>query len=156
MDEAAETHWRKALQARGKDWVMAELRRRAGRPDDPVYDIVFEEPLPTRQFCQDWCAEEDNKLFHISLHTYILIAAFLITMFCCVVAVRSFTSIETPPPASLPPPVPKAAPLGSPGLTANGGSTSGAPSFSNSSPSSTSVPSVCAYQSYTTDECKQQ
>jgi hypothetical protein len=46
-----------------------ELRRRAGQVGDVMYDIVFEAPLPTRQFCEQWCAEEDNKAFRISWHT---------------------------------------------------------------------------------------
>ncbi len=58
-----EAVWREALKAKGKDWVMAELQERPGRPDDALYDIVFEAPLPTREFCQRWCAEEDNRLF---------------------------------------------------------------------------------------------
>ena len=52
----SETVWRAALMARGKDWVMAELRRRPGGPGDAVYDVL-RSPLPTREFCQRWCAE---------------------------------------------------------------------------------------------------
>ena len=41
MADGSETVWRNALTAKGKDWVLAELRRRPGLPGDAVYDIVF-------------------------------------------------------------------------------------------------------------------
>ena len=67
--------WRKALQARGKDWVRSELHRRPGRPEDTLYDVVFKEPYPTRAFCFQWCAEEENRIFRVSWHTFATIMA---------------------------------------------------------------------------------
>ena len=49
-DDPAEIVWRKALQARGRDWVMSELQTRPGRHEDIVCDVVFEQPYPTRAF----------------------------------------------------------------------------------------------------------
>jgi len=74
-DFDTEAVWRKALQARGKDWVVAELHRRPGQPKDPLYDVVFKEPFPTRAFCFQWCGEEENKYFRMSWHTYATIIA---------------------------------------------------------------------------------
>jgi len=42
MDEHIEGVWRKALQVKGKEWVLAELRRRSGQPGDALLDVVFE------------------------------------------------------------------------------------------------------------------
>jgi len=75
MEYGAETVWRKGLQARGKDWVLSELHRRPGQPEDVLYDVVFKEPYPTRAFCFQWCAEEENKVFRMSWHTYAMIIA---------------------------------------------------------------------------------
>jgi len=75
MEYGAETVWRKGLQARGKDWVLSELHRRPGQPEDVLYDVVFKEPYPTRAFCFQWCAEEENRVFRMSWHTYAAIIA---------------------------------------------------------------------------------
>ena len=70
MEYGVETVWRNGLRARGKEWVLSELRRRPGQPEDTLYDVVFKEPYPTRAFCFQWCAEEENKVFRMSWHTY--------------------------------------------------------------------------------------
>lgn len=75
MEYGVETVWRKGLQARGKDWVRSELHRRPGQPEDVLYDVVFKEPYPTRAFCFQWCAEEENRVFRMSWHTYATIIA---------------------------------------------------------------------------------
>jgi hypothetical protein len=75
MEYGIETVWRKGLQARGKEWVLSELHRRPGQPDDVLYDVVFKEPYPTRAFCFQWCAEEENKVFRMSWHTYAMLIA---------------------------------------------------------------------------------
>jgi hypothetical protein len=89
VDDQTEAVWRKALQAKGKEWVMAQLRLRVGQPNDVVLDVVFQEPLPTRAFCQQWCAEEDNKFFRFSWHTVGIIAALVIVVVCCIKAIGS-------------------------------------------------------------------
>ena len=78
MEYGAEEVWRKGLQARGKEWVLSELRRRPGQPEDVLYDVVFKEPYPTRAFCFQWCAEEENRVFRMSWHTYATIIAMVL------------------------------------------------------------------------------
>jgi hypothetical protein len=74
----SEMAWRKALEARGRDRVMAELQARGGQPNDIVLDLVFEDPYPTREFCLRWCAEQDNRIFHLSGHAIAVIIALVI------------------------------------------------------------------------------
>jgi len=76
-----EAAWRKALQARGREWVAAELKRLPGQPRDRLLDVVFEEPHPTREFCQQWCAEEENH-FHLSWSTLGAGALLVIVVAC--------------------------------------------------------------------------
>jgi hypothetical protein len=78
VDTNTEAAWRKALEAKGRDWVDAELQRRFGQPDDVVLDVVFQEPYPTREFCQRWSAERDNRMFHVSGHTKAIIVALVL------------------------------------------------------------------------------
>jgi hypothetical protein len=61
-----EDQWRAGLKRKGRDWVTRELQTRAGQPDDPLLDVVFEDPHPTRDFCQRWCMEQDNGLGGVS------------------------------------------------------------------------------------------
>jgi hypothetical protein len=82
MERNSHVVWRKALDAKGRDWVSTALRQRPGQPDDVILDVVFEEPYPTREFCQQWCAEQDNRMFHLSRHTIaIIIASILLVVF---------------------------------------------------------------------------
>ncbi len=82
MELNSEAAWRTALDAKGRDWVVAELERLPGQPKDVVLDVVFEEPYPTREFCERWCAEQDNRIFHLSRHTMaIIIASLLLVIF---------------------------------------------------------------------------
>jgi len=67
--------WRNALQAKGRDWVLAELRTRPGQPQDILYDVVHEPPFPTREFCQRWCVEDDNKILRVAGSTKAAIIA---------------------------------------------------------------------------------
>ena len=96
MADGSEAVWRTALMAKGKDWVSAELRRRPGQPGDAVYDVVFEDPLPTREFCQRWCAEEENRLVRFSWEKVAAIVFLVLTIVCAVGAVKSWN--DTPPP----------------------------------------------------------
>src|SRR5215467_4013185 len=73
--------WRRGLRARGKDWVMAELHRRAGRPEDVLLDVVFEPPYPTRAFCRQWCAEEENRV-HVSASLKIAVVLAALALVC--------------------------------------------------------------------------
>lgn len=165
-----ETAWRKALEARGKDWVMAELRRRPGRPQDVVYDIVFEQPYPTREFCEQWCIEQDNKLFHVSLQLFVMIGIAAVAVVCGCFGVAGILSPQVP--ASALPMSATAGQGGSLGYARSvpsgtiystsqqgAGSQSGSySSFGSNAASSmrTRLPSVCDYQTYQTAECKTQ
>jgi hypothetical protein len=153
MDEFAETVWRQALKAKGKDWVKAELQRRPGYPQDVVYDVVFEEPFPTRDFCQQWCAEEDSKLFHVSWHTFAVLAAFIVTVCCCAAAVSALSSYHahTPAAALAGAPAPRAMRSEPPDNEPN---STGA-HFAGESEHH--LPGICAYEtSYQSDVCKPQ
>ena len=80
---------------------MAELKTRAGAPDDVVLDVVYEPPYPTREFCQRWCAEQDNRMFHLSGYTKaVLIALLLLTAFV-IKAVVSWNSLPVNQPSQM-------------------------------------------------------
>lgn len=163
-----ETAWRKALEARGKDWVMAELCRRPGRPQDVVYDIVFEQPYPTREFCEKWCIEQENKLFHVSWQLFVMIGLAAIAVICGFFGAAGVMSPRVPAPAV--PMVASAGQSGGRGNVANapsgtiystpqqavGTQTGSYTSYGSDSGSATGtrLPSVCDYQSYQTAECK--
>jgi hypothetical protein len=164
MADRAEIIWREALKTKGRDWVMGELRRRAGQAGDAMYDIVFEEPLPTRQFCEQWCAEEDNKMFRVSWHTKL---AFILLILFVICSFRAVQSWNQPDPAQSPRSMSSGAvssaamPSASSSMTNDIPSMSPTPSASSSSGStssgsSTSSPSVCAYATYDTAQCKVQ
>ncbi|WP_158922614.1 hypothetical protein [Acidisphaera sp. S103] len=66
MPTLEEEAWRTGLKTKGRDWVLAELNMRPGLPQDPLYDVVFEPPYPSREFCQRWCVETDNQYLRLS------------------------------------------------------------------------------------------
>src|SRR5690349_25055802 len=90
----SEAVWRKALQMRGREWVIAELKRRPGQPRDPLLDVVFEEPYPTREYCQRWCAEEENHFHIFSWSTVAAGALLAIIVVCAMHAVSSRNNQE--------------------------------------------------------------
>ena len=94
METNTEAAWRRALEAKGRDWVQAELQRRSGQPNDVVLDVVFEEPYPTREFCQRWSAEQDNRMFHVSGHTKAIIVVVLLLI---AFGIKSINSWENRP-----------------------------------------------------------
>src|SRR5579863_5583466 len=157
MDDRTETAWRKALGVRGKDWVMAELRMRPGRPEDVVFDVVFEPPYPTRAFCLSWCGEQDNRIIRLSWHSYAAIAMMLLFVICFCQAVASWNDHalvaarqSDAPMSEAPQPVGRAAPNFSDTIPNN----YTAPG-SGSSSSSNSPPSLCSYITYATAQCPQ-
>jgi hypothetical protein len=175
MDDRTETTWRSALQQRGKEWVQSQLRMRPGRPDDFVYDVVFEAPYPTRAFCMRWCAEEDNKLFRMSWHNYVAIFMLLLFIVCFCQAVGSWKEHELVAARHLDAPlqvapdrVGSSAPDFSGGTSAMGSafggigssnsssSASGRSSTSSSSSTSGQPPSLCSYITYDTTRCPAQ
>jgi hypothetical protein len=91
MGDNDEKRWRDGLNARGPVWVRAKLLERPGRYDDPVFDVVFVEPLPTRAFCQAWCAEADNKVFQLSKHGMGVVALLVLILVFVAAAVSSLS-----------------------------------------------------------------
>ncbi len=74
--------WRAAMGRMGKIAVEAELRRRPGRPSERVLDIGNEAPYPTREFCEQWCIEQDNILFRFSPRIGVVLALFVLLLAC--------------------------------------------------------------------------
>jgi hypothetical protein len=90
MSYQNEVVWRKALAAKGRDWVARELKTRPGLPNDPLLDVVFEEPLPSREFCQNWIAEDANRLFTFSPAIIVGLVLVVIVVASATMGVRSF------------------------------------------------------------------
>ena len=88
-----ETAWRQGLQAKGRDRIMAELKTRAGAPDDVVLDVVYEAPYPTREFCQRWCAEQDNRMLHLSGYGKAVLVALILLVAFGIKAIVSWNSL---------------------------------------------------------------
>lgn len=86
--------WRAALQAKGRDWVLAELRTRPGQPQDILYDVVYEPPHPTREFCQRWSVEEDNRFLNVAASTKAALCVLVILCLFLGMAVRTWTQTE--------------------------------------------------------------
>jgi hypothetical protein len=156
MNDETQVNWRKALQTKGKDWVLNHLRSRPSQPGDTIYDVVFEAPFPTREFCQRWCADEDNKLFNLSGHTIALLVALVIAVICAGRAVHSWhaQNIGQTFEASI-------TGGGMPGKTASMSDSASADSFdpstnNNTVSNSDNLPSVCAYITYQTAQCNGQ
>jgi len=81
---ANDQRWRDAMQRMGRVVVEAELSRRPGRPGERIDDIVYEPPYPTREFCRQWCAEQDNVLFRFSPTTGVILVLIVIVTGCLV------------------------------------------------------------------------
>ena|SRR6516225_2446575 len=161
MSGEPEAVWRKALEAKGRDWVRAELRRRPGQPGDVVFDVVFEEPLPTRAFCEQWCAEEDNRI-RFPWPAGVAILFLVLAIICGLQAVKNW-NIPGPSTATTVAAQPTISPASS--MTNSAASSTTVTNYTPNSPSSSStgtsptnntIPSVCAYATYQTAECKPQ
>lgn len=156
MDDHDEQVWRKALQAKGKDWVMAELHRRAGQPGDAVYDVVFVEPFPTREFCHRWCAEEENRIFRMSWHTVAALVALAVFAVCSVKAVQSWNepgSASMHRSATAAATSPATMPRRNSDQMTNDQPNRGMKNSAVTSSSASSPPSLCSYAIYQTAEC---
>ena len=151
MSTADEEVWRQALQRRGRDWVLRELNLRPGQPDDAVYDVVFEEPYPTRAFCRAWCAEQDNQLPVISGHTIAILVAVVVLVGLTTMAVSSLSNLPTSRQQyeSRPQFQVRASVPSTPQIEELAPQTSAAP-ISNKS----TLPASCAYMTYETADCK--
>jgi hypothetical protein len=156
VDIMVEETWRKALRERGREWVQAELRRRPGRPEDTLYDVVFEEPFPTRQFCLNWCAEQDNRLLHFSGTTIAAIGVFVLLAVCTFKAFQATNERAALQP-QLHPSI--AASRHMPPRQSSdfsGNSQAQGPSSNAASAAGTTPPDICQYISYDTDRCRVQ
>jgi hypothetical protein len=81
--------WRAALVLKGRDWVARELQLRAGQPGDDVLDVVYAEPHPTREFCQKWCADQENHMFSMSANTKAVLVVIVVLAAVSTMAVSS-------------------------------------------------------------------
>jgi len=143
--------WRQGLRKRGKDWVLAELHRRAGGPDDVLLEVVFQPPYPTRAFCLQWCAEEESRIrVPPSLRLALVVA--VLTVVCVLKAVTSFQSLPAEQGVQASNAAPRAATAQPIGMAA--GITPGPGSATQTNPASnTDLSTVCAYQAYATAAC---
>jgi hypothetical protein len=122
-----------------------------------LLEVVFEEPHPSREFCQQWCAEEENRFHVVSWSTVAAGALLLVIIISGIHAVssrdeqRTAQTIQASAAARLaasPAPSTRSTPLN------NDIPTIGSSDASRASRSATTiVPSVCAYQSYPTAAC---
>ena len=90
-----EDAWREALRTKGRDWVLTELNTRPGMPQDPLLDVVYVQPFPTREFCQRWCVETDNQYLRLSGQTKGVLCGVLILGIFIAMAMHSLTSVGT-------------------------------------------------------------
>lgn len=97
MSDMEEAVWRAALAARGRDWVARELKTRRGLPNDPVLDVVFEAPMPSRTFCQNWVAEQENRLFVFSPAMVVGIILAVVIAASATMAVLAFENASSRP-----------------------------------------------------------
>jgi hypothetical protein len=96
-----EAKWRAGLERKGSDWVKRELQTRVGQPDDVVLDVVYEEPYPTRDYCQRWCTEQENRMSGPSVPTLVAILMMVILIIAGLMfGIRDF---ERPHPMQSPP-----------------------------------------------------
>jgi hypothetical protein len=94
MSAQDEAFWRGALERKGKDWVLRELQTRAGQPMEPLLDVVYEEPHPTREFCQRWCAEQENRMIRFSGLTLVMIGLIVALLACGMLAVNGWDEVR--------------------------------------------------------------
>jgi hypothetical protein len=151
MSNPEERLWREGLERRGKDWTLRALNSRHGQAGDAVLDVVFVEPYPNREFCQRWCAEQENRMFSMSGHTTAIIVTLIVLAAVSTMAVSALENYRPPQEgyASVNP-----APSGE--VTAPTNSiTDPVPSVTgNTSSVTTHPPGLCAYATYQTAACK--
>jgi hypothetical protein len=85
--------WCTAMERMGKEAVQSELLRRPAYPGERILDIVYEPPYPTREFCQQWCTEQDNVVLRFSKSTAIILTLVVIIAGCLV---QVFTGTSAP------------------------------------------------------------
>jgi hypothetical protein len=96
--------WQEAMETMGRVSVEAQLLRRPGRPNDPMPDIGDKSPYPTREFCQQWCTEQDNIIFRFTPRTPIIAILFLIMIGCLAHGISSVVRPKATLPGNAPMP----------------------------------------------------
>jgi hypothetical protein len=86
-----ERRWRQALRLLGRATVEEYLRTHPGQPGDPMFDLPLHPPFPSREFCKNWCAEEEFDLVK-GYGTVILLGVLfvVIALSCTTCALSSF------------------------------------------------------------------
>ena len=138
---------------------MTELYQRAGRPEDVLLDVVFEPPYPTRAFCWQWCAEEENRIrVPASLMIALVLAALvLVCVGEAVVGLENLATEQEMQANATAPGAVAASPSGSTPVTndiPSPVSTAPVGTVPSAEPSlNTDLSTICAYQSYATAAC---
>lgn len=96
--------WCSAMERMGKEAVQAELMRRPAYPGERILDIVYEPPYPTREFCQQWCTEQDNVVLRFSKSTAIILTLVVVIAGCLVQVFTGTSAPRNRPMASAAPP----------------------------------------------------
>jgi hypothetical protein len=110
--------WCTAMERMGKEAVQAELTRRPAYPGERILDIVHEPPYPTREFCQQWCTEQDNVVLRFSKSTAIILALVVVIAGCLVQVFSGTSAPQSRPMASA---------AGPAGVNPGGGQSAGVP-----------------------------
>jgi hypothetical protein len=95
--------WHAAMRSMGRPAVEAALRRRPGRPTDAVDDVGTELPYPTREFCEQWCTDQDNIVFQFSPRSGVVLGLFVVVFACLLRAYSDFGSMQNVPVRSMGP-----------------------------------------------------
>jgi len=73
------------------------LTRYPGRLQDPINDLPLEPPYPSREFCLNWCADEDNRSVASNFNTAVvlgLLALLMVSYASCTVSQLLGTSMD--------------------------------------------------------------
>jgi hypothetical protein len=83
----------------GRTAVEAELGRRSGYPAELIDDIGDEPPYPTREFCEQWCAAQDNFPFQFSLRMGVILTLIFGVVASMVMAHSDFAMLSAGTPS---------------------------------------------------------
>ena len=142
MSTQDEVAWRAALELKGRDWAVRELRTRPGVPNDILLDVVYTEPHPTREFVQRWCSEQDNRIFAFSGHTIVIISVAAVLLAVTMGAIESLSS-HIPAQDTFSAASPR------------GGGGSSEPIVNTQNHMVSNPQTSCAFQTFATSECPQ-
>lgn len=95
--ELNEDRWAFALRSVGREELMARLTRYPGRLQDPINDLPLEPPYPSREFCLNWCADEENRSVASNFNTAVvlgLLGLMMVSFATCTVSQLLGTSMD--------------------------------------------------------------